>query len=193
MAHIKYELLIISSFPAKLVDDIQTLDVYGDVHITIPVASLARNIRMFHLWVFFSWFNCSLTSTRCWPRQLHVLHTNKKKTKWEDTPRKVQRRNRKENVVYAKNNNIQVIQMTCWTQIRCYSGQRLWLEGFIGASLSEPHTSRTALHRCVCIWPCLRPYTINFKCMFKYFLKIECPCALAWQCWSTARVQRWQL
>ena len=49
MAHIKYELLIISSFPAKLVDDIQTLDVYGDVHITIPVASLARNIRMFHL------------------------------------------------------------------------------------------------------------------------------------------------
>ena len=37
----------------------------------------------------------------------------------------------------------------------------------IGASLSEPHTSGTALRRCVSIRPtdrpCLRPYTVNFK------------------------------
>ena len=30
--------------------------------------------------------------------------------------------------------------------------------------------------------PCLRPYTVNFKCTFKYFPKIERPRALAWQC-----------
>ena len=31
----------------------------------------------------------------------------------------------------------------------------------IGASLSEPHTSRTALRKCVCnILVCLRPYTL---------------------------------
>ena len=47
----------------------------------------------------------------------------------------------------------------------------------IGASLSEPHTSGTgtALRRCVCIRPCLRPYTVNLKCAFKYFPKIERP------------------
>ena len=47
----------------------------------------------------------------------------------------------------------------------------------------------------VCVYdrPCLRPYTINFKCAFKYFPNIEHPCALAWQCRATARVQHWQL
>ena len=34
----------------------------------------------------------------------------------------------------------------------------------IGASLSEPHTSVTALRTHVCIRPCLdRPLTVNFK------------------------------
>ena len=34
----------------------------------------------------------------------------------------------------------------------------------IGASLSEPHTSVTALRKlCVCMYVCLRPYTVNFK------------------------------
>ena len=44
-------------------------------------------------------------------------------------------------------------------------------EEFIGASLSEPHTSRTALLICVCMFACLlarllaclRLYTVNFK------------------------------
>ena len=47
----------------------------------------------------------------------------------------------------------------------------------IGASLSEPHTSGTALRSCVCvsIYACLRPNTVNFKCAFKYFLKVEHP------------------
>ena len=37
----------------------------------------------------------------------------------------------------------------------------MWL---IGASLSEPHTSMTALRKCVCIYACLdRPLTVNFK------------------------------
>ena len=40
-----------------------------------------------------------------------------------------------------------------------------------GASLSEPHTSGTALRRCVCV--SMRPYTVNLKCAFKYFPKIE--------------------
>ena len=39
----------------------------------------------------------------------------------------------------------------------------------IGASLSEPHTSGTALRKCVCMYLCLRPYTV---CAFKYFPKI---------------------
>ena len=46
----------------------------------------------------------------------------------------------------------------------------------IGASLSEPHTSGTALRKCVnvrmCLLACLWPYTVNFKRMFKYFPKI---------------------
>ena len=37
----------------------------------------------------------------------------------------------------------------------------------IGASMSEPHISVTALHTCVCmlvcLLACLRPYTVNFK------------------------------
>ena len=66
-----------------------------------------------------------------------------------------------------------------------YAGQKGYPEvgtthtsAIIGASLSEPHTSGTALRRCVCIQPCLRPYTVNFKCAFKYFPKIEHPRAL---------------
>ena len=59
------------------------------------------------------------------------------------------------------------------------------IEHIIEANLSEPHTSGTALCGCVCIRPCLRPYTINFKCTFKYFQKIEHPRAHAWQCWAT--------
>ena len=54
-----------------------------------------------------------------------------------------------------------------------------WL---IGASLNEPHTSGTALWKCVkihaCLLACLRSYTVNFKCAFKYFPKIERPRAL---------------
>ena len=45
----------------------------------------------------------------------------------------------------------------------------------IGASLSEPNTSGTALHKCVCICACLWPYIVNFKRAFKYFSKILCP------------------
>ena len=33
----------------------------------------------------------------------------------------------------------------------------------IGASLSEPHTSVTALAEVVCMYVCLGPYTVNFK------------------------------
>ena len=53
------------------------------------------------------------------------------------------------------------------------------LIGYItGTSLSEPHTSRTALQVvCVCLLVCLWPYT-NFRCAFKYFPKIECPRAM---------------
>ena len=44
----------------------------------------------------------------------------------------------------------------------------------IGASLSEPHTSGTALRKCVTyVLACLRPYTVNFKCAFKYFPKLN--------------------
>ena len=49
----------------------------------------------------------------------------------------------------------------------------------IGASLSDPYASGTALRKCVnvrvCLLACLWPYTINLR---KYFLKIERPCAL---------------
>ena len=66
----------------------------------------------------------------------------------------------------------------------------------IGASLSEPHTSGTAFWKCVCnVLVCLRPYTVNFKCSFKYFSKTERPRALTvvgeGYC-ATARVQHWQ-
>ena len=48
---------------------------------------------------------------------------------------------------------------------------------FIGASLSNPHTSATALQKCVCIltslFACLQPYTINFKRSALYFRKLN--------------------
>ena len=52
----------------------------------------------------------------------------------------------------------------------------------IGASLSELHTSGTALRKCclhMYVRACLQPYTVNFKSTFKYFLKIERPCVLS--------------
>jgi len=41
-------------------------------------------------------------------------------------------------------------------------------KGIIGASLSEPHTSMTSLHPCVCMFACLdRPLTVNhFRLLF---------------------------
>ena len=36
-------------------------------------------------------------------------------------------------------------------------------EAIIGASLSKPHTSGTALQKCVCICTCLQPYTVNLN------------------------------
>ena len=49
-----------------------------------------------------------------------------------------------------------------------YQGQKLEylvnVTKVIGASRSEPHTSVTALHTCVCIYACLdRPLTEKFK------------------------------
>ena len=49
----------------------------------------------------------------------------------------------------------------------------------IGASLSEPHTSGTALHTCVCVYvfllTCWQPYTVNFKwaCLHLHITKFE--------------------
>ena len=40
---------------------------------------------------------------------------------------------------------------------------RMLLKVIIEASLSEPHTSGTALWKCVCMLVCLRPHTVNFK------------------------------
>ena len=50
----------------------------------------------------------------------------------------------------------------------------------IGASLSEPHTSMTALVEVVCMYVCLRPYTINFKwahlnILWRPFVYAICP------------------
>ena len=49
-----------------------------------------------------------------------------------------------------------------------------WSKVTIGASLSEPHTSGTALRTCVCmsvcLQVCLRPYTVNSK----YLTKSSC-------------------
>ena len=40
--------------------------------------------------------------------------------------------------------------------------------------------------KCVNVRACLRPYTENFKCAFKYFPKIERPRAVGeGQCWAT--------
>ena len=89
--------------------------------------------------------------------------------------------------------------------LQCLSLQSVHV--LIGASLSKPHTSRTALQKCVnvrtcllaCLLACLRPYIVNFKCTFKYFTfkyftKIECPRALSeghseGPCWATAYCQ----
>ena len=47
----------------------------------------------------------------------------------------------------------------------------LWI---IGASLSKPHTSVTALRKCVCMYLAMdRPLTVNFMSAFKYFTKID--------------------
>ena len=64
------------------------------------------------------------------------------------------------------------------------------IAALVGVSLSEPHTSGTALWKCVnvrpCLLACLQPYTVNFKCTFKYFSKIERPHALGeGQCWAS--------
>ena len=49
----------------------------------------------------------------------------------------------------------------------------------VRVSLSELHTSRTALRKCVCnVLVCLQTYIVNFKSVFKYFPKSERPCAL---------------
>ena len=43
----------------------------------------------------------------------------------------------------------------------------------VGASLSEPHNSRTALGKCVCMLVCLQPYTVNFKSALNIFRKFD--------------------
>ena len=47
---------------------------------------------------------------------------------------------------------------------------------FIGTSLSEPHTSMTALHTCVCIWLWPTTYRKFQMSAFKYFTKIVISC-----------------
>ena len=81
-----------------------------------------------------------------------------------------------------------ILMVTYWQLLSvCYT------KLLVGASLSEPTLAGLyCTDVCVYDWPCLQPYTVNFKCAFKYFLKIERPRALAWQCWAAARVQRWQ-
>ena len=65
----------------------------------------------------------------------------------------------------------------------------------IGASLSEHHTSGTALWKCVNVHACLQPYTVNFKCvcvcvsvclsvcLCVYILHM-CTCGHAHMCWG---------
>ena len=66
-----------------------------------------------------------------------------------------------------------------WYTLMCFR--------LIGASLSEPHTSVTALSTCVCIYVCLdRPLTVNFKWAHSKFAK---PWEWAWS--ATARLQGW--
>ena len=45
---------------------------------------------------------------------------------------------------------------TCWVGLTLAITCLLAI-GLIGASLSEPHTSGTALRRCVCMYVCIRP------------------------------------
>ena len=60
-----------------------------------------------------------------------------------------------------------------------YSDIHIVCVRLVGASLSEPHTSVTALRTCVCMYVCmsvcLRPYTENFKraCLNFNITKIE--------------------
>ena len=63
---------------------------------------------------------------------------------------------------------------------RLFSMYTVLVHYIIGASLSEPHTSGTSLRKCVNVRACLLPYTVNFKCAFKYFQKIERPRAPYW-------------
>ena len=68
-------------------------------------------------------------------------------------------------------------RITCVAAINDSSLQLLhnvaYVTLLVGVSLSEPHTSGTALRKCVCnVLLCLRLYTVNLKCSFKYF---ECP------------------
>ena len=64
-------------------------------------------------------------------------------------------------------------------------------DGIIGASLSEPHTSVTALRMRVCIYACLdRPLTVNFKSAhsnISWWLTSAKPWKRAWR--ATARLQ----
>ena len=61
----------------------------------------------------------------------------------------------------------------------------------IGASLSNPYTIGTALRKCVCMFVCLRPYAVNFKCAFKYFSILMHWYVGEGQCRATAKVQCW--
>ena len=72
-----------------------------------------------------------------------------------------------------------------------------WSYSVFGASLSKPHTSRTALVTCMCMFACLQLYTVNFKWVhlnISQRLYISCTCsarsqytAVRWR--ATARMQ----
>ena len=62
----------------------------------------------------------------------------------------------------------------------------IYLVYLIGASLSKPHTSGTALRKCN-VLVCLRPYTVNFKCVFKYLNVLMHLVVGEGQCCATAR------
>ena len=81
---------------------------------------------------------------------------------------------------------------SCQNGTRCRDGVKLlWCDSHLVSEGSIPTCA--CFHSenfFVTLYLCLRPYTINFKCAFKYFPKIEHPRALEGQCWATARVQR---
>ena len=71
----------------------------------------------------------------------------------------------------------------------------------IGASLSEPHTSVTAFVEVVCMYVCLRLYTVNFKWAhlnISWRLNVQdlrvvfVPSPLLHRWRATARAQRWR-